>query len=508
MPTQISNQRIAKNTVLLYIRTLVVMVITLYTSRVVLSKLGVNDYGIYQVVGGFVAMFSVISSALSTSISRFITYELGRGDNDRLRAIFSTSINIQIGISLVVIVACELFGVWFLNTKMSIPPDRLTAANWVLHCSLLTFCVNLLSVPYNACIVAHEKMTVFAYISVLEAVLKLVICYLITLTMWDKLTVYALLMLGIAIIIRFIYAIYCRRHFQECYYVRVRDKRLLRNMTSFAGWSFFTSFNSVLNNYGVNLLINIYFGIAFNAARGIATQVENAVTTFVTNFTTALNPQITKGYASGEKDAVYTLVCRGTKFSFYAMLMMTLPLIFETEMVLNIWLEEVPPFAVVLSRLSLILGIFDCIGTPGATACYATGNIKKYAIFIGIIGLFVFPLTWLFFSLGASVLAAYYVYIVVKFSVFCARVFLQKKMVNLEIKRFVKEAVKPMLIVTCFSIIPSYLILCLFEPSYPRLLLSITVGALSVGGTSLLFGMNIQERDFILNKIKSRVNKR
>ena len=307
--TSANNKRIAKNTLLLYVRTLFIMLVTLYTSRVVLNTLGVSDYGIYNVVGGVVAMFSVISVSLSSSISRFITYELGHGDFDKLKRIFSTSINIQVGISLVILVLAEVFGVWFLNTKMNIPAERMTAANWVLQCSLLSFIIGLISVPYNACIIAHERMSAFAYISILEVVLKLAVVYMLLVSPYDKLATYAVLLVVVALIVRLTYGQYCKRHFEESRYRFVHDKSLIKEMTGFAGWSFFGNGAYMLNTQGVDMLINIFFGVTFNAARGVATQVQNAVMQFVNNFTVAVNPQITKSYASGEREYMYKLVC-------------------------------------------------------------------------------------------------------------------------------------------------------------------------------------------------------
>lgn len=286
------------------------MLITLYTSRVILEHLGVDDYGIYNVVGGVVAMFSVISSALSSSISRFITFELGKGDIKRLTTIFSTSVNIQLGLSAIILLIGETVGIWFINNKMNIPADRLVAANWVLQCSLLTFCINLISVPYNSSIIAHEKMSAFAYISIFEATLKLLICYILIISPIDKLILYSLLMLAVALLIRLVYGFYCARNFEECRYHIVDDKKILREMTGFASWSFFPNVAWIFNTQGVNILINLFFGVALNAARGIASQVESAVMMFVRYFTTALNPQITKYYASGEKEQMFLLIMR------------------------------------------------------------------------------------------------------------------------------------------------------------------------------------------------------
>ena len=309
-----NNKRIAKNTIILYIRTIVILVISLYTSRIILNALGVEDFGIYNAVGGVVAMFTVISGALSSSISRFLTYELGKGDKEQLKIIFSTSVNIQIGLAVIILSIGEIVGVWFLNYKMNIPPDRIIAANWVLQCSLVTFSIDLISIPYNACIIAHERMDAYAYISILQAILKLLICYAITFSPSDKLITYAILLVLVSIIIRCIYAVYCCRHFEESKYIFTFNKPIMRDMTNFAGWNFFTNSAFVFNTQGVNILINIFFGVTINAARGIATQVENAVMQLVNSFTTAMNPQITKNYASGNRAEMLSLVFRGANF--------------------------------------------------------------------------------------------------------------------------------------------------------------------------------------------------
>ena len=306
--TSQNNKRIAKNTLLLYVRMLFMMAVNLYTSRVVLNALGVEDFGIYNVVGGVVAMFSVISGSLSAAISRFITYELGKGNNDRLNKIFSASVTIQLLLSLIIVILVESIGVWFLNVKMSIPTDRMLAANWVLQFSIATFVINLVSVPYNAAIIAHERMSAFAYISILEALGKLAIAYLIVVSPMDRLIFYALLMCSVAVIVRAVYGYYCKRHFAECTYHFHWDREILKKMFGFAGWNFIGASSAVLRDQGGNIIINLFAGPAVNAARGIAGQVNNAVTGFVSNFMTALNPQITKSYASGDREYMMTLI--------------------------------------------------------------------------------------------------------------------------------------------------------------------------------------------------------
>ena len=496
-----NNKRIAKNTLFLYIRTLFVLLVSLYMSRVILQALGVSDYGIYQVIGGLVAMFGVLSTALSSAISRFITYDIGSGDRERLCRIFSTSVIIQFIIAFFVFIIAEIIAIWFIQTQMQIPEGRMIAAKWVLHCSLITFCINLVSVPYNACIIAHEQMKAFAYISILDVLLKLMICFLIFISPFDRLIFYAVFLTIEALTIRIIYSFYCHRNFEESRSKLVFDKNIFKDMLSFSGWSFFTNTNSILNNQGVNMLINVFYGVTVNAARGIAVQVENAVLQFVNNFTVAINPQITKSYASDDMERMYSLVCRGAKFSYFAMLLMALPIICETEKILNIWLTVVPEYTVIFVQLSLILAVFDCIGATGYTACAATGKMKRYALILTPIGLLEFPLTWIFFLMGAPVVSTYYLYIFVKLLVVIARLFLLRDMVGLSPAIFIKNVFRPIILTTILAVIPSILVVYIFPQSLWRLFASVIVALFTVSFTSLFVGMTLGERQIIMGRL-------
>lgn len=291
--TASDGKRLAKNTILLYGRTFLIMAISLFTSRVVLNTLGIDNYGIYNVIGGFVAMFSIAGGTLVTACQRFLTYEIGKKENAQTQKVFSAALTIHIVLAIFLLVLFETIGLWFLNAKMNIPPDRMIAANWVFQCSILAFLVNIVSSPYNALIIAHEKMSAFAYISLMDAILKLLIVYMLYITSWDRLILYAILYLGVAILDRLIYSLYCRR-FSESKFVFIKDKALYKKITGFAGFTFLGSVASLLSNHGVNLILNLFYGVAINAARGIAVQVQNAVVKFVNDFMTALNPQITK----------------------------------------------------------------------------------------------------------------------------------------------------------------------------------------------------------------------
>lgn len=509
MTNIVDNKRIVKNTALLYARTLFVMAVSLYTSRVVLRVLGVDDYAIYQVVGGMVAMFSVFSGSLSVSISRYITYEIGTGNLVRLRSIFSTSLRIQYTMAIIVVIVGEILSIWFVEYKMTVPLERLSATRWVLQFSLLTFCVNLINVPYNACIIAHEKMKAFAYIGIIEVILKLCVCFLILIIPFDRLVIYACLLALISIIIRIIYIRYCHRNFEECSGKASFNNELFKELLSFSGWSFFSNSASILNLQGVTMLINVYFGLVYNAARGLATQVESAVMQFVGNFTTAINPQITKSYAAGEKEEMYKLVCRGSKFSCFAMFFMVIPLILEMEPVLKVWLEEVPQHTVIFAQLSLVMGVLDCMGSSGYTACMATGNLRTYALVITPIGYMEFVFTWVLFRLGAPAVSTYILFIGVKSMVNVARMFLLKKMTGLPVPMYIRNVFMPIISVAVLASLPPLMVNCFFNESFVRIILTGLTSFVSIGIVVYMVGMSSIERNMInrmLSKFKIRHN--
>lgn len=505
--SQQNNKRIAKNTLLLYVRMFFMMAIALFTSRVILNTLGVTDYGINNVVGGLVAMFSLLSGSLSGAISRFITFELGKGRFERLKAVFSTSVNIQLIMAVVIIVVAEIGGLWFLNNKMNIPGERMYAANWVLHCSILAFAVNLISVPYNASIIAHERMSVFAYISIVEAVLKLAIVYMIYVSPFDKLITYTVLFLCVAVIIRVIYGTYCSRHFEECKYEMKLDKGLFKEMSSFAGWNFFGNTAYMLNTQGVNMLINVFFGVTVNAARGIAVQVEGAVNQFVNNFMTALNPQITKSYAAGDKDAMVKLVCRGSKFSFYIMLLFIVPFELEAETILHLWLGVVPDDAAIFLRLVLLASMANVVGNPLYTALMATGNIKRYQVMVTAYGCLVFPLSWIAYKLGMPAYATYIIYAFIYFTLNGIRFVELKRLMNFPVMMFVHSVIWRIAIVSIASFVIPLAVYAMADNEIVRFLAVCIIGVLWTALCCFYLGLDKHERQFFLQKavaIKSK----
>ncbi|WP_297700833.1 hypothetical protein [uncultured Fibrobacter sp.] len=502
---QQNNKRIAKNTLFLYFRTLLVMAISLYTSRVVLAALGVEDYGVYNVVGGAIAMFSVISGALSNAISRFITFELGKNDFGKLQRVFSTSVNIQVFISILVILIAETIGLWFLYNKLNIPTERLNAAFWVLQFSLASFCVNLLSVPYNACIVAHEHMKAFAYVSVIEALGKLGICYLIVVSPWDKLISYAALVFAISLFIRLIYGIYCHKHFAESRYKLYFGKELLKDIGSFAGWSFFTNTAYIFNTQGINMLINIFFGVTFNAARGIAVQVDGAIMQFVNNFVMAINPQITKNYAANNIDEMNKLVCRGARFSYLLMMLFALPFFFETDVILKLWLKTVPEQTSLFVKLGLVGSMVMGLGNTGCTACLATGNIRRYTLWITTVGCLVFPISYVVYKLGAPVSASYIVFIAVYFVLNLIRLWIMHDLIKFPVMTFVKDVFGRIVPMTLLAVILPIIVMMRMNEGLVRFFVSCIVCIVSTFFWGFLIGMSKQERKMIINMVCKKI---
>lgn len=501
-----NTKRVARNTALLYLRTIVMMLISLFTSRIVLEALGVDNYGINNVVGGVVGMFSIISGSLSGSISRFLTYALGEENKEKLRKVFSMSINIQIFIGIIILILAESCGIWFINQKLNIPSDRLIAAHWVFQCSLISFFIALINIPYNACLIAHERMNVFAYMTILDVSLKLLTAYAIFISPFDKLITFAVLNVFVGIIMRIIYGIYCVRNFEECHYERTTfDKKLAKEMTGFAWWVFFGNTAWIFNTQGVNILINMFFGVIYNAARGVAAQIEGAVMGFVGNFMTALNPQITKSYAAGDKEYLFSLICRGTKFAYFLTLLFAIPLWFEAQTVLSIWLVEVPEDSAVFLKLSLICSIITTTGTPLLTAIMANGNIKRYEIVVTIIGCLVFPSTYVAYKLGASILSTYFIYMAVYTLIIWIKVEFSKRLFGFPPRLFLSKVVIPAASVTLLSLVLP-LCLALFMPEgVMRLFIMVPMTFFSTTASTYIIGLTKGEKIYITNKLQSKL---
>lgn len=502
-----TNRRIAKNTFLLYVRMLFTMAVSLYTSRVVLNVLGVEDYGLYNVVGGFVAMFSFFNGAMAAATQRYLNFELGRGDASRLLQVFCTSVNIHAIISFLVLLLSETVGLWFVYTYLNIPADRFSAALWVYQASVLSSIVMVMSIPYNAAIIAHERMGAFAYISVLEVVLKLLIVYLLVVYDIDKLKLYAVLMLLVQVLICLIYCRYGNKHFTETRYRLVWNGSLFKEMTGFAGWSLFGNIAAVAFTQGLNVLLNMFFGPAINAARGIAVQVQNAIKGFCVNFQTALNPQITKSYASGDMDYMYGLVFTSSKFSYYLLLLLSMPVILETQVILQWWLGIEPDHTVAFVRLILVISMVDSLANPLIQAASATGRIRKYQSVVGTMLIMILPISYLALKFGSSPEGVF----VVQLLVFCialfARLWMLRSLVGLSLRAYCLKAVLPMACVTLVSAVIPLVVYLLLQPSLLRLLLICVISTVSVTVAVYFLGLANNERSFIQQRLYVLKNK-
>ncbi len=402
MSAQTNNKTIAKNTLFLYFRMMITMVISLFTSRVILQALGVNDYGIYHVVGGLVGLLSFVNNALATGSSRFLTYELGTGDFKKLEKTFSTVLSVHILLCIAIVLVAETIGLWFVYNKLIIAPERMDAAVYAYHLSVLAAVFTITQVPYRASIISHEKMSIYAYTSIVEVVLKLVIVYMIYVSPYDKLETYATLFFIVHVSMTIYYRLYCIKNFKETHYKPVIDKPIIKEVLGYSGWNLFANTAIALNNQGATILINMFFSPGVVAARAIANQVNMSAFHFITNFRTASNPQIVKRYAAGDYEASKELLLNSTKFSYYLMLILALPITLVAEPLLHLWLGIVPEYAVAFLQLTVITSLFQVFDSSFYTALYAKGRIRENAMISPTILFLTFPIVYVFFRLGYS----------------------------------------------------------------------------------------------------------
>lgn len=507
--SQSNSKRIAKNTLMLYFRMLFLMIVSLYTSRVILDALGVEDYGIYNVVGGFVAMFGLVSAALTSACSRFLNYEMGVANIQRQIIVFSTSVTIQWTLAIIVAILAEIIGVWYINNVMVIPATRLQAANWCFQFSVFNFCMNIVTVPYNASIIAHEKMNVFAFISIFQGLGILIISFLVYLETFDRLVFYSLMLLILQLSIRIIYQIYCKRSFEECRYKMVFDKPLLRQMLSYSLWHLVGNGASILKTHGVNLVLNLFFGPTINAAKGISAQVETAVGQFSGNFMMALNPQITQSYARGDFSYMFTLIEKGSRYSFYLLFFLSLPIILNTEYILNLWLKEVPEYAVIFVQLSLIVMMISSISRPLITAQNATGNVRNYQLIIGGIVLLNLPISYVMLLVVESPIVVMIVAISVEVLAMFTRIFI----IPQTIKDFHPFIFLKKVAIHCFFIsflsllLPLSLKCFVNSQNFSSFLMNSLLCFISSAFVVWTMGCSQGERKVLISKIKSIINK-
>lgn len=505
--TSPNNNRIAKNTIFLYIRMLLTMAVTLYTSRVVLDVLGVEDFGIYNVVGGVVTMFAFLNGTISGVTQRYITYELGTGNKEKLKSVFSTAMCIHWLIAILILLLAETIGLWFVYNKLVIPDARMTAAVWVYQLSILSTIVFIISVPYNACIIAHEKMSAFAYISIVEVLLKLIVVIILKYFEFDKLIFYAILIFAVQLIIRLIYNEYCKCHFEEANYQFCMNHKIAKSMLGFTGWSLFGGFASVGMGQGVNILLNIFFGPSVNAARAIAMQVDGAVSSFCQNFQMAMNPQIIKNYASKKLENMHDLVFASSKFSFFLLLLLSLPIIIKTKYILELWLMNVPDHAVAFLKITLLIALINSLATPLMTSANATGKIKKYQVVCGLLLLIIIPLSYFTLKLGgkAEIVFLIHLFIVAVTQIF--RILIVGRLISMSLIKYLHNVILPVIKVTIIGSCLPILVASLISNNLYGFILVCLCSSVSILFTAYFLGINSKEREFLVQKLVSLSNR-
>jgi len=504
--TATSNKRIAKNTILLYIRTFFVMLISLYTSRAILDALGETDFGIYNLVGGIVVLFSFMNSAMTTATQRFLNYELGKGNTRQVKRVFSMSLTAHICIAFLILILGETLGLWFVLTQLNIPLERYEASIWVYHLSLIGCCVNILRIPYSACIIAYERMSFFAYVSILESVLKLMIVFMLAIAPIDALVFYAVLMLVVICVVNSLYILYCNHKFDTARYHFFWDKLLFKQLMFFSGWSMFGSLASTGVAQGMNILLNIFYGVVLNAALGISHQVHSAVSSFVSSFQTAFSPQIVKTYAAGQKNDLEKLICRTSRFSYCLVFIFAPAIIVCITPILETWLTIVPEYTREFTIVTILLCMIDALSGPLWVSVQATGEIRNYQLLLSFISLLNLPFMYVMLLLGISPIWVVGIRVIIAVIIHFVRVgYLGHKM-NFPVIYYMRDVMIRVTIMTCISI-P----LCIILSHYTnRLFLSAIVFALIVLQNSILsfvVGMSRNERSHLILIVKEKIKR-
>lgn len=504
MSEKSSNKRIAKNTLFLYFRSIIILVVTLYTSRIVLDVLGVEDYGVYNLVGGFVAMFSMISSTLASASQRFITYAMGENSEKKVNTVFSTSVSLHIIIAFISVVLLEVLGIYFINNHLNIPDGRTDDAIWVLHFSILALFFNIVSVPFNALIVAHEKMNVFAYISLVEVILKLAVVFLISHIAFDKLILYSAFITIVSIVVVCIYLLYCRKKFAEARALTLWvDNSIFKEMFAFSGWNLLGNGSMVLRNQGVDMILNVFYGVTINAAKGISNQVQSAVTMFVSNFVTALNPQLTKSIAAKDVERRDFLIYHGAQLSFYLYSLFIIPLLIVVPQVLSLWLVDVPEYSVDFVRWLLVYSLLDSLSRLLIISILANGKIRNYEIVVSTIKLMAMPLSYVLLAyVFKSPLIGVWINILLEVICLIVRLGYMHKLLNFDVLKYIKDV-----IARCVFIFFVALGLCYLFAHYvtDNLFVFVPVSIVVSGLIIFYLGIGSAERNWVISIVKSKI---
>lgn len=500
-----NNARIAKNTLYLYIRTFITMAVSLYTSRVVLAALGIEDFGIWSVVGGVVAMFLFIKDSLSTSVGRFLTFAIGKNDQHEINKAFSISIFIHLIFALLIVIVCESIGLWFLGQKLVIPEEKRWIADWVFHISVISTFVSIASVPFHSSLISYERMNVYAYMGLWDAFSKLIIAYVVTIVDENRLIVYGILILCCSILSTSVVIWYVHHSFPKMRYYMVRDRQMYKEIFSFSGWSIFGNLAFMTYTQGLNMVLNMFFGPVVNAARAVSLQVEQSVRTFVTNFQVAANPQIIKNCASENWAAMHLLMFRISKFSVYLLYIFALPIVLEIDSILAIWLKDVPEHSAVFCRIMFCVIMLNTMANPIMIGVSANGEIKKYQLVVSSILLLILPVSYVCLSLGMGPASVFVVYFLFEFLACIARALIAREKIHFPIRQYIKQVVIIVGITMLMGALVPVAIRFTMADSLLRLALVLCAGFITSCLSIYFLGMNTNERRFVYEKIVGKV---
>ena len=505
------NKRIVKNSIMLYVGMVYGLFISLYTSRVVLNALGFEDYGLYNVIGSVAAMFIFLRSAMGNSIHRFMAYSIGKGDVEEVKKVFSSGVLMHFLLGCVIVLIAETIGLWFLNNRMIIPDERLVAANWVYQFSVFSIFLSVICVPYDALIIAHEKMIAFAFVQIFNSTLILLIVLFIDSISYDRLIVYGLLLMFVQVLNRIIYGVYCKKHFPECIFILVRDRSLLKEITSFAGWALLGNIAYIGYTQGLNIMLNVFFNPVVNAARGISYSIQGALKGFTINIQTAVNPQITKAYVAGETERLHQLIVASSKLSYYLLLSIVIAVSSEIEAILKLWLVNVPDYSVSFTLLILASMLIDPLANPLLISNRATGKIKNYQLSEGGLLILILPVSWVFLELGyepgSFFIVQFFFFIVTQ----VARVFLVCHYINMSYRYYLKKIIYPISIVSVISVfIPLFLHFTLVN-TVTNMILTCIISFVYVLTISYCLGLDASEKlqvNYLLKKLVFKLVKK
>lgn len=499
-------RQIARNTILLYVRTLITTAINFWTSRIMLEALGIDDYGIKNVVGSIIGFSGLLTGALGSAGSRFITYALGEGDIEEIRDVFCASFHAQLILAIIFIAVFELGGVWFLNYEANIPVGRMVAANIVLQASIFSVTVGLLTIPYNSLLIAHERMSIYAYFNILEVVLQFGVVLIVLYSSYDHLILIAILQLLVSITMRFLYAFYSKKNFPEIKLSFHFNWKRIKDICSFSGWNYIGNATWIFNSQGINMLVNVFFGVTVNAARGISGFVNGAIQSFVGSFTTAFTPQITKSYASGDLNYCYNLVNRSARISSMLQIIILVPVFLEANNLLKLWLVDVPPMSILFLRFVLVESFVITLSGSLLKLLQANGKIKRLVLETSLFSCLVFPLTWLSFKLGLPVWSSYPIMIIIYSLILCIYIYESSRLTTYDWRSFIISVIKPIAMVLIFSFIPLLILYRLIDTKV-NFVIMVAVSIVWTAIIIFIWGLNRKERDFAIAKISALTHK-